>query len=184
MIFGRMLSGMLFTAAVVLARSPIVAVEPPVELCCTCDCDTRTICAGPTTDCASACEDLDGCEVTGSAFCPPDEGVIDGCAAVDCQPLCIPNTPSSTPTATATSTATATATSTQTATNTATCTNTPVPNGGMCRTTTQCAPGLQCVNSVCQAPQVAPASSPTGLMTGLLLLAAIAALALRRGRVR
>lgn len=114
-------------------------------------------------------------------------------------------TPSSTPTATATATGTATASGTPPSTATATHTPTPQPDGTLCDDPNQCqstfcADGV-CCSSACNAPAdrcdvpgqlgvcvnlaaPAPTLDRSGLITGALLLASIAALALRRRRAR
>ena len=113
------------------------------------------------------------------------------------------DTPTATPTDTPTDTPTATPTDTPTATPTATPTNTPRPDGAPCSDDDQCA-SVICVDDVCcdepcTAPDQicnlagsvgtctnlaapAPTTSRTGLLIGLGILAAIAALALWRRR--
>lgn len=133
------------------------------EACCTCNCSgTITQCV-TTFDCATTCLNMD-CAVNTSQVCAV--GVFGGCDG-SCGAIC--------------QTATATASHTPTATATATVTGTPVPNGGACTDTAQCAPGLSCINSVCS-PIGAPAISSQGLGLGAGLLALIAALSLRRRR--
>jgi len=141
---------------------------------------------------------------TGGVAVAVKGGVDAGTALIDfnciaAQPTA---TPTSTPTVTPTATPTTTATSTPTVTRTATPTNTPVPQGGACATTSQCASGLSCADSVCcnsacadplmrcnLAGQVgtcasdaaaAPTLTPWGLLVGSMLLAGIAGMALRR----
>ena len=97
------------------------------------------------------------------------------------------NTSTDTPTATPTDTPTATATQTPTLTNTPTTTptTTPVHAGGPCTQASQCATSLFCLNNVCNActgNAPAPATSCTGLLIGLGILAAIADIALWRRR--
>ena len=114
-------------------------------------------------------------------------------------------TPTDTPTATPTSTATNTPTVTPTATATATptATNTPADDGAPCTSDSQCGSG-NCVDDVCcdtecnEPDQIcnlagsvgtctdiaapAPATSRSGLLIGIGILAAIAAVALWRRR--
>ena len=141
---------------------------------------------------------------TGGVAVPVKGGVNTGMASLDfnciaAQPTA---TPTSTPTVTPTATPTTTATSTPTVTRTATPTNTPVPQGGACATTSQCASGLSCADSVCcntactdplmrcnlagqvgtcaSAAASAPTLTPWGLLGASLVLAGIAGMALRR----
>lgn len=79
------------------------------------------------------------------------------------------------PTATPTSTATATPTSTATATSTS------VPEGGSCTESSQCSPGLACVNQTCAVtPAEAPATSRFGLIALVVIALFTGFLALRR----
>ena len=111
-------------------------------------------------------------------------------------------TNSATATNTATSTATATGTATSTPNSTPTNTATPQPNGADCSSGSQCLSTFcvdgVCCNTACDGPLAqcnlpgeagvcastaapAPTLSPWGLMIGVLLLAGIAAVTLRRG---
>jgi hypothetical protein len=84
------------------------------------------------------------------------------CTTIDGVPV-----PSRTPTTTVTATQTPTAT--------------PVPEGGMCVETAQCEVPFSCIDGVCSAiPALAPTLQPLSVIAGLGLLAAIAALGLRR----
>jgi hypothetical protein len=149
----------------------------------------------------------ESCVSSNVQFC--QGAVTTGCAE-GCSPSCgatfTPTvTPTATPTVTATATRTATVTHTPTRTATSTVTNTPtaspVPQGGACATRSQCGTGF-CANGVCcdtactdplmrcnlpgqvgtcaSAAASAPTLTPWGLLIGSVLLAGVAALALRR----
>jgi hypothetical protein len=114
------------------------------------------------------------------------------------------STPACTPTSSPSQTPSVTRTPSQTATGTATATRTPVPVGGGCMDTSQCAAGLFCTDGVCcttpcdgplercdlppdigtctEAVAPAPALSPIGIWIGLGSLLAVAATALWRRR--
>jgi hypothetical protein len=142
-------------------------------------------------DCQSDCL-LQGSEVEG------DCDVTAGC----CTSVC-PATPTATPTSTPSDTSTATPTLTPTATPTVTPTDTPTPqpNGASCTTPGQCASTFcadgVCCDSACTDPLMrcnlpgqagtcastaaeAPTLTPWGLLAAALLLAGVAAFALRR----
>jgi hypothetical protein len=84
------------------------------------------------------------------------------------------------PTATPSITPTSTATNTAAATQTPTRTSTPVPNGGECETSSQCA-SMVCENGVCTAV-AAPALSPNALALALAFLLGLGAIGMWRMR--
>jgi hypothetical protein len=146
--------------------------------------------------------------LTGGVAVAVKGGVDAGMAMLDfnCIAAAPTATPTSTPTVTPSATPTATPTSTPTVTPTATPTNTPIPNGGSCTNGPACASG-NCVDGICcdtactgplmrcnlagqlgtcaSAAASAPTLTPWGLIVAALLLAGVAAFALRyrmRGR--
>ena len=91
-------------------------------------------------------------------------------------------TPTVTPTPTNTPTATPTNTPTVTPTPTATPTNTPVPQGGSCTDTSECEPGLACINDICSDGVMVPTTSRTGLFALAAVLALVGVFVLWRRR--
>lgn len=156
----------------VMAAAIVIGLAWPREglgqtACCRCNCGSDSGQCFESTDCTADCNDMD-CDVESDFVCI--NGTFGGCDT-GCNPICATETPTNTPTGTPTDTPTATPT------------NTPVPQGGSCTDTAQCAPGLTCQHNICTDAAPAPASSPAGLLIGLGLLAAIAALAIGKRRV-
>src|SRR5262245_30866312 len=152
--------------------------------------------------CEAACNDFDG---TMLACCETPDGT--GCASVTgclSTGLCLEKDSSPTGFCTGPCLVSPTPTPTVTETPTATPTNTPIPQGGACTTPAQCSTNF-CVDGVCcdtacpeplqcnvpgqvgtcgRAPAApAPALTPTALLLALVVLAGLAAIALRRRHV-
>lgn len=137
----------------------LVTTRPGGATCClintSCSAASQTDCEGEGGEfiCAGACNGS-GCEeLLNPPPCPPTA------------------TPTDTPMATATATVTATATAIAT----------PVPNGGDCTTSNQCA-SLTCLNGVCEPASPAPATSASGLVVALAILVGLGGLGLWRMR--
>ncbi len=171
-----------------------------------CPSESCVLVIAPGTSCAGGCEapgccaeesmclqtDSTICDFVGGTFVAA--GICDGPAGG-----CVVPTATATPTETPTSTPSATPTDTPTATPT----NTPAPDGAPCADPVDCASG-NCVADVCcdqpcaggiqrcdlpgsagtcvDVAATAPTTSGTGVLVGLVILASIAGLALRRRR--
>ena len=169
-------------------------------------CPTGQICqsSGMQDSCECVVFDCGGSFPVCDGPCPVGqvcESVAAGC-------FCSSPTATATATGTATSTATATGTATSTATDTptatATDTATSVPQGGVCASPSECAPGQFCSSGVCcneecseagfscalpgqagtcsEIVAAAPATGGRGLAVAVAMLAAIGILALVRRR--
>jgi len=174
------------------------------DVCCICQNAETNACVlnffPSCGSCPSDCADFDG---TMLACCETPDGT--GCASVtNCVStgLCLQADSSPTGFCTGPCLISPTPTATPTLTPTVTPTNTPVPQGGACTTPSQCSTGF-CADGVCcdtacadpltkcnlpghvgtcsRAPTAgAPALTPAALLLALVVLAGLAAIALRR----
>ena len=144
--------------------------------CCLAFCNQKgqTDCAVQVpfdTVCQGACDTLcalrGGCSGFTLHKCPEGQVRIDtDCGGVDvCGPTCVTFTPTRTETPTP-------PTSTPTATK--------VPEGGTCMETAQCETGLRCLEGTCVRLSVTPATSRSGFLVALAVLATVAGLTLRK----